>query len=353
MLRRLLSNPTVGGGGEGSSSAEEPREYILLSKMQPLPPEPYQQAAAASLFPANDLPPGHNPWHQLDTSPSPFHLQTNQQDPEIYWPNFSYVPNFNPMLHGLAMTTSPAPPPPLPFPITPQHFLANPAIQNARVGSHTSAFTELLNADGPSSANQLFAKSEPVILEQIQTKKGREPKEKLLASSTDESSTESPSPENCPYCNRSFDPSRSSLRRHMAQCRRIKGSPSDGPIPKRPRTPLAAAEKKPRLNTPAAASSSATVDPSDPYQCQWCRFNTLYKGNMKRHLICCHRVPSDVLCELNFNVERLRKLAQDRPALDELPIQPRRDEKGKERGGEEAEEEEDRQMAGKWEESDD
>ena len=74
---------------------------------------------------------------------------------------------------------------------------------------------------------------------------------------------------------------------------------------------------------------------------------------MKRHLICCHRVPSDVLCELNFNVERLRKLAQDRPALDELPIQPRRDEKGKERGGEEAAEEEDRQTAGKWEESDD
>jgi len=38
-----------------------------------------------------------------------------------------------------------------------------------------------------------------------------------------------------------------------------------------------------------APGGIGSVDPTDPYQCSWCQFNTLYKGNMKRHLICCHQ----------------------------------------------------------------
>lgn len=46
---------------------------------------------------------------------------------------------------------------------------------------------------------------------------------------------------------------------------------------------------------------------------------------MKRHLITCHQVPLEVLNEVNFDVERLRKMSAQRPTLEELPVQPRRD----------------------------
>uniref|UniRef100_A0A183C7Q8 C2H2-type domain-containing protein n=1 Tax=Globodera pallida TaxID=36090 RepID=A0A183C7Q8_GLOPA len=95
------------------------------------------------------------------------------------------------------------------------------------------------------------------------------------------------------------------IRRHVSQCQRLK-----------------------KLNEAKRSNdnlSPASVDPSDPYQCRWCQFNTLYKGNMKRHLVTCHQVSVNVLARVHFDVERLRKCSGRRPIWDELPIQPRRD----------------------------
>ena len=92
--------------------------------------------------------------------------------------------------------------------------------------------------------------------------------------------------------------SRGSIRRHMAQCRRLKGIPKEEtparPL-KRPKTPASGnpngmvAEKKHRASPGMATQSAQTVDPANPYLCVWCQFSTLYKGNMKRHLVCCHQ----------------------------------------------------------------
>lgn len=69
----------------------------------------------------------------------------------------------------------------------------------------------------------------------------------------------------------------------------------------------------------------------------------------------------EILQQMQFDVERLRKLAINRPAKDELPIQPRRDDtKGKgtaaerkdekeEEFGDEEEEREDDEEGEEWE----
>ncbi|CAK5103490.1 unnamed protein product [Meloidogyne enterolobii] len=99
----------------------------------------------------------------------------------------------------------------------------------------------------------------------------------------------------------------------------------------RQNTPTTTIDFSSLINTNSCSSTSpapggiGSVDPTDPYQCSWCQFNTLYKGNMKRHLICCHQVSLESLTHLNFNIERLRRLSTTRPSLDELPILPRRD----------------------------
>uniref|UniRef100_A0A914HRY8 Uncharacterized protein n=1 Tax=Globodera rostochiensis TaxID=31243 RepID=A0A914HRY8_GLORO len=109
----------------------------------------------------------------------------------------------------------------------------------------------------------------------------------------------------CPSCNRHISNLNGDIRRHVSQCQRLK-----------------------KLNEAKRSNdnlSPASVDPSDPYQCRWCQFNTLYKGNMKRHLVTCHQVSVNVLARVHFDVERLRKCSGRRPIWDELPIQPRRD----------------------------
>lgn len=70
-------------------------------------------------------------------------------------------------------------------------------------------------------------------------------------------------------------------------------------------------------------TSSASVSSDDPYQCQWCTFSTVYKGNMKRHLISCHGTCDELLRKLSFDVERLRRNCLNRPAINELPIIPK------------------------------
>nr|CAD2182755.1 unnamed protein product [Meloidogyne enterolobii] len=152
----------------------------------------------------------------------------------------------------------------------------------------------------------------------------------------------------CHYCSRSFPRSRISPTRHVAQCRRLNTNEDGGGgsssscsgalmenfgsnTQQRQNTPTTTIDFSSLINTNSCSSTSpapggiGSVDPTDPYQCSWCQFNTLYKGNMKRHLICCHQVSLESLTNLNFNIERLRRLSTTRPSLDELPILPRRD----------------------------
>ncbi|KAL3072377.1 hypothetical protein niasHT_034061 [Heterodera trifolii] len=120
----------------------------------------------------------------------------------------------------------------------------------------------------------------------------------------------------CPFCNRSFPRLKGDIRRHISQCQRlnkIANSVND------------AATNFDQQNNGGICLSPASVDPSNPYQCRWCQFVTLYKGNMKRHLVTCHQVSVSLLNRIHFDVERLRKLSEQRPNLNELPIRPRRD----------------------------
>nr|CAD2166711.1 unnamed protein product [Meloidogyne enterolobii] len=150
----------------------------------------------------------------------------------------------------------------------------------------------------------------------------------------------------CHYCSRSFPRSRISPTRHVAQCRRLNTNEDGGGgsssscsgalmenfgsnTQQRQNTPTTTIDFSSLINANSCSSPApggiGSVDPTDPYQCSWCQFNTLYKGNMKRHLICCHQVSLESLTNLNFNIERLRRLSTTRPELDELPILPRRD----------------------------
>jgi hypothetical protein len=58
-------------------------------------------------------------------------------------------------------------------------------------------------------------------------------------------------------------------------------------------------------------SASTTAD--DPYICSWCNFKTVYKGNMKRHLISCHSTTDESLRQNKFDIEKLRATSNDRP----------------------------------------
>jgi hypothetical protein len=59
---------------------------------------------------------------------------------------------------------------------------------------------------------------------------------------------------------------------------------------------------------------------TDPYHCQWCSFSTVYKGNMKRHLISCHSCTDELLRKYNFELERLRKSSPQRATPECLPF---------------------------------
>ena len=58
--------------------------------------------------------------------------------------------------------------------------------------------------------------------------------------------------------------------------------------------------------------------------CAWCSFSTIYKGNMKRHLISCHNCNDELLRKYAFELERLRKSAPQRAGPESLPfIEPK------------------------------
>ena len=70
-------------------------------------------------------------------------------------------------------------------------------------------------------------------------------------------------------------------------------------------------------------SSNVAVQSTNPYTCAWCKFSTVYKGNMKRHLISVHNCTDELLRTIAFDLERLRALATDRPVTPLCP-QPER-----------------------------
>uniref|UniRef100_A0A914CNF5 Uncharacterized protein n=1 Tax=Acrobeloides nanus TaxID=290746 RepID=A0A914CNF5_9BILA len=72
-----------------------------------------------------------------------------------------------------------------------------------------------------------------------------------------------------------------------------------------------AASKTPKEIRPLSTSASTTAD--DPYICSWCNFKTVYKGNMKRHLISCHSTTDESLRQNKFDIEKLRATSNDRP----------------------------------------
>uniref|UniRef100_A0A914YFL2 C2H2-type domain-containing protein n=1 Tax=Panagrolaimus superbus TaxID=310955 RepID=A0A914YFL2_9BILA len=59
--------------------------------------------------------------------------------------------------------------------------------------------------------------------------------------------------------------------------------------------------------------SAVAVQSTNPYSCSWCKFTTVYKGNMKRHLISVHNCTDEILRRISFDLERLRALAPNRP----------------------------------------
>jgi hypothetical protein len=74
----------------------------------------------------------------------------------------------------------------------------------------------------------------------------------------------------------------------------------------------------PSSTTPTSAKktgkiSAVAVQSTNPYSCSWCKFTTVYKGNMKRHLISVHNCTDEILRRISFDLERLRALAPNRP----------------------------------------
>ncbi|CAD5223409.1 unnamed protein product [Bursaphelenchus okinawaensis] len=84
------------------------------------------------------------------------------------------------------------------------------------------------------------------------------------------------------------------------------------PVPVQPDQPAPTKSRPPKHN--------GMVTPDDPYVCSWCTFTTVYKGNMKRHLISCHNCNDELLRKYNFELERLRKSAACRAGPDSLPF---------------------------------
>ncbi|KAI6190361.1 hypothetical protein M3Y97_00109400 [Aphelenchoides bicaudatus] len=79
-------------------------------------------------------------------------------------------------------------------------------------------------------------------------------------------------------------------------------------------TDMPNAQKVPKLK------HNGMVPVSDPYTCCWCAFSTVYKGNMKRHLISCHACTDELLRKYNFELERLRKSNPHPATADCLPF---------------------------------
>ncbi|KAL7072883.1 hypothetical protein ACQ4LE_008052 [Meloidogyne hapla] len=342
MLRRLLSNPLPMNGkvDEELGATDEPREYFLLSKMQPLPPEE---------VPQGDL---QNYWYQSNYGNNNNNIQPfSTVENDVYWPNCIPIDQYTNGNDNIISISSSNLPPPQPAPL----FYTPVDVQ---IPPTKNILEEKNYQNGDNSNNLVFEFTQ----EGLQLKQDAESLRKMSTTSNGdgiERNGESPffdSDNNsnseafyCHYCNRSFPRFRISPRRHIAQCRRLNinedfnnqnvGSSSCGALMENfgsnnQQQNISTSIDFSSLNTNNSCSSTSptpapggigSVDPSDPYQCSWCQFNTLYKGNMKRHLICCHQVSLDLLINLNFNIERLRKLSTSRPSLDELPIQPRRD----------------------------
>ncbi|KAF7634777.1 hypothetical protein Mgra_00005810 [Meloidogyne graminicola] len=287
MLRRLLSNPLSMNGKivpeDELINSDEPKEYFVLSKMQPLPPEEDKEQEGGSYL-------QQNYWYQTGNDCSN-NIQFSNAENDVYWPNCfpidQYNDNNNNITNSISSTTILLPPPPPPLFSSDFSFqktiLDEKKIQNG--------------CDNTFDLNQESLQ----FSQNIDTNRN----------------TESPSDLNssffCRYCNRSIPRSRISYRRHIAQCRRINlnedgnlnsGGSSSSSIAF---TEILGSKTQQKslqnidfssLNNNCSSNISTTspapggigsVDPSDPYQCSWCQFNTLYKGNMKRHLICCHQ----------------------------------------------------------------
>uniref|UniRef100_A0A7E4V2V3 C2H2-type domain-containing protein n=1 Tax=Panagrellus redivivus TaxID=6233 RepID=A0A7E4V2V3_PANRE len=152
----------------------------------------------------------------------------------------------------------------------------------------------------------------------------------------------------CPNCDRYISQYRGNIRRHINQCHK---RPSKGPSPAsinnlsqhyaslapivppessayhqvapdsdietgyilqpavepKPGAPITSSSKK------SGKPSSVAVTASNPYVCAWCAFKTVYKGNMKRHLISVHACTDEGLRKISFDLERLRLLSAFRP----------------------------------------
>ncbi|CAD5232357.1 unnamed protein product [Bursaphelenchus xylophilus] len=89
-------------------------------------------------------------------------------------------------------------------------------------------------------------------------------------------------------------------------------------VPPQQMAPLQQEQPAPTKSRPP--KHNGMVTPDDPYVCSWCTFTTVYKGNMKRHLISCHNCNDELLRKYNFELERLRKSAACRAGPDSLPF---------------------------------
>uniref|UniRef100_A0A915LJ22 Zinc finger protein unc-98 n=1 Tax=Meloidogyne javanica TaxID=6303 RepID=A0A915LJ22_MELJA len=339
MLRRLLSSPLSMNGKVDEDlygAGDEPKEYFLLSKMQPLPPEDFDQNDLQNYYQQQPNFGNNQQQHQQGFS-------TVAIENDVYWPNFIPLDQCNNgnasniiTINSTSLPPPTHPPQPL-FYSTPLHIPSTKNILEEK---------NFQNDDNCIKNNFVFESTQ----DGMKFKPDFETIRKMSTTSYNgygiERNGESPLLDcdstdvfYCHYCSRSFPRSRISPTRHVAQCRRLNtnedggggssSSCSGSNTQQRQNTPTTTIDFSSLINANSCSSPApggiGSVDPTDPYQCSWCQFNTLYKGNMKRHLICCHQVSLESLTNLNFNIERLRRLSTTRPELDELPILPRRD----------------------------
>ncbi|KAI6212754.1 Zinc finger, C2H2 type [Aphelenchoides besseyi] len=88
--------------------------------------------------------------------------------------------------------------------------------------------------------------------------------------------------------------------------------------PPQQQQPIQQQTEPPKLPRPPKHNGMVSHD--DPYLCAWCTFSTVYKGNMKRHLISCHNCNDELLRKYNFELEKLRKTAPQRAGPESLPF---------------------------------
>uniref|UniRef100_A0A915NJN1 C2H2-type domain-containing protein n=1 Tax=Meloidogyne floridensis TaxID=298350 RepID=A0A915NJN1_9BILA len=347
MLRRLLSSPLSMNGKVDEDlygAGDEPKEYFLLSKMQPLPPEEFDQNDLQNYYQQPNF--GNNQQqHQQGFS-------TVAIENDVYWPNFIPLDQCNNgnasniiTINSTSLPPPTHPPQPL-FYSTPFHIPSTKNILEEK---------NFQNDDNCYKNNFVYESTQDGLQFNPDSEAIRKMSKRSYYGDGIERNGESPLLDcdsndvfYCHYCSRSFPRSRISPTRHVAQCRRLNTNEDGGGgsssscsgalmenfgsnTQQRQNTPTTTIDFSSLINANSCSSTSpapggiGSVDPTDPYQCSWCQFNTLYKGNMKRHLICCHQVSLESLTNLNFNIERLRRLSTTRPSLDELPILPRRD----------------------------